>query len=156
MPDYQRLYSFPSHFADIDGVKMHYLDEGDPQAPAVVMVHGNPTWSFYWRNLIPLLSKQFRVIVPDHIGCGYSEKPQKYPYNLEQHITNLERLIESLQIQGKISLVMHDWGGAIASGYATRHPEDIERMVVFNTSALVLMMVWKMIFVWLPYSIGTK
>jgi haloalkane dehalogenase len=134
MPDYRSLYPFSPHRLDLDGLKLHYLDEGPRNAPAVVMVHGNPTWSFYWRTLIPALSQNCRVIVPDHIGCGYSDKPQEYPYTLEQHIRNLQALIEHLGLQ-KLSLIMHDWGGAIAMGYATRHPEKIERLLVFNTSA---------------------
>jgi len=134
MPDYRSLFPFPSHFLDLEGTKMHYLDEGPRNAPALVMVHGNPTWSFYWHTLIPALSQHYRVIVPDHIGCGYSDKPQDYPYTLEQHICNLERLIEHLDLHN-LSLIMHDWGGAIASGYATRHPENIDRLLLFNTSA---------------------
>ncbi|NSW53837.1 MAG: alpha/beta fold hydrolase [Anaerolineae bacterium] len=134
MPDYKNQYLFQSHYLSLDGVRMHYLDEGSRQAPPIVMVHGNPTWSFYWRKLIPELSRQYRVIVPDHIGCGFSDKPQEYPYTLEQHIRNLERLIAHLGLQ-RVSLIMHDWGGAIASGYAVRHSGNIERLVVFNTSA---------------------
>ncbi len=134
MKDYRPLYPFASHYFDLGGVKLHYLDEGPRQAPAVVLVHGNPTWSFYWRTLIPALSQTHRVIVPDHIGCGLSDQPQDYPYTLEQHIRNLEALINHLQL-GSLSLIMHDWGGAIGTGYATRHPQDVQRLVVCNTSA---------------------
>ncbi|GAK60359.1 hypothetical protein U27_00250 [Candidatus Vecturithrix granuli] len=131
----QHLYPFDSHWCDLDDIKYHYLDEGLADAPALVMVHGNPTWSFYYRTLIPELSKAYRVIVPDHVGCGLSDKPQPYAYTLEQHIENLERLLLSLNLQQKITLVVHDWGGAIGMGYATRHPETIRNFVVFNSAA---------------------
>jgi len=101
------------------------------------MLHGNPTWSFYYRQLIPPLSQNYRVIVPDHIGCGLSDKPQTYPYTLEQHIKNVERLIVQLKLR-QVTLVVHDWGGVIGMGYATRHPENISRFVIFNTAAFVL------------------
>ncbi|MGC9468356.1 MAG: alpha/beta fold hydrolase [Anaerolineae bacterium] len=113
---------------------MHYLDEGPRDGLPLVMCHGNPTWSFYYRTLIPNLSQHYRVIVPDHIGCGRSDKPQDYVYTLAQHVENLERLIGYLELQ-RITLVMHDWGGGIGMGYATRHPEAVNRFVVFNTSA---------------------
>lgn len=103
------------------------------------MLHGNPTWSFYYRHLITDLRKRYRVVVPDHIGCGLSDKPQKYDYTLKQHIANLEALMQHLELK-KITLVMHDWGGPIGMGYAVRHPNNIGRIVVFNTAAF-----------WLPY-----
>jgi len=116
---------------------MHYVDEGPSDAPPIVMCHGNPTWSFYYRALIPALSRTHRVIVPDHIGCGLSDKPQDYTYTLEQHIRNLEALLAHLDLTG-ICMVLHDWGGAIGMGYATRHPETVGRFVIFNTSAFYL------------------
>lgn len=116
---------------------MHYLDEGPRDAAPIVMCHGNPTWSFYFRTLIPELSRDHRVIVPDHIGCGLSDKPQDYAYTLAQHIENLEALIAHLDLQA-ITLMVHDWGGGIGMGYATRHPKTIERFVIFNTSAFYL------------------
>ncbi|HQE91486.1 MAG TPA: alpha/beta fold hydrolase [Anaerolineae bacterium] len=134
LTDFQSLYPFASHWLDVGGVKMHYLDEGPRDAPPVVMVHGNPTWSFYYRTLIPEISQTHRVIVPDHVGCGLSDKPQVYPYTLEQHIRNLETLIAHLELHN-VTLVLHDWGGGIGMGYATRHPENSARFVIFNTSA---------------------
>jgi len=116
---------------------MHYLDEGPADAPVLVMCHGNPTWSFYFRTLIAPLSTEFRVIAPDHMGCGLSDKPQKYPYTLHQHIRNLETLLIHLDVQD-VTLVLHDWGGAIGMGYATQHPEHVSRIVVFNTAAFYL------------------
>ena len=117
MMDWKPLYPFASHWLDLDGVRYHYLDEGPRTGPPVVMVHGNPTWSFYYRTLIPTLAPAQRVIVPDHIGCGLSDKPQAYPYTLEQHIRNLERLVAHLGLSD-LTLVMHDWGGPIGTGLA--------------------------------------
>lgn len=131
------LYPFASHWFERDGIRMHYLDEGPRDAPPIVMCHGNPTWSFYFRTLIPALSRDHRVIVPDHVGCGLSDKPQDYPYTLAQHIGNLEALIAHLDLRA-ITLIVHDWGGGIGMGYATRHPETVSRFVVFNTSAFYL------------------
>lgn len=134
MPDWKPLYPFTPHWLDLNGARYHYLDEGPRTGPPVVMVHGNPTWSFYYRTLIPALAPTHRVIVPDHVGCGLSDKPQEYPYTLEQHIRNLERLVAHLGLND-ITLVMHDWGGAIGMGYATRHPATVARLVIFNTAA---------------------
>jgi pimeloyl-ACP methyl ester carboxylesterase len=131
---YRALYPFESHWLDLDGVRYHYLDEGLGQAAPIVMLHGNPTWSFYYRDLIPPLSRQYRIVVPDHVGCGLSDKPQDYPYCLAQHIANLEQLVDALALRD-ITLVLHDWGGAIGMGYATRHPENVARLVVLNTAA---------------------
>lgn len=132
---FRSLYPFDSHYFDRDGLKLHYLDEGE--GPPVVMVHGNPTWSFFYRDLVKSLRDSYRVIVPDHIGCGLSDKPQddRYEYRLKSRVDDLEALIESFAFSEKITLVVHDWGGAIGMGYATRHPERIGRMVIMNTAA---------------------
>jgi cis-3-alkyl-4-acyloxetan-2-one decarboxylase len=126
------MYPFDSHYHTIDGIRLHYFDEGEG-AP-VVMVHGNPTWSFYFRRLAAALRGERRVVAPDHVGCGFSDKPQAFDYTLDAHIRNLESLIESLDLEG-VTLVLHDWGGAIGMGYAVRHPEKITRIVVLNTGA---------------------
>lgn len=128
------LYPFGSHYFTIGGQRMHYVDEGAGQP--IVLLHGNPTWSFYYRELIKGLSDGYRVIAPDHIGCGLSEKPQHYPYTLTRHIENLEKLVDHLQL-GDMTLGVHDWGGAIGFGYAARHPERVMRFVVFNTAAFL-------------------
>ena len=128
-------YPFESHFLDLDGLKYHYLDEGsgDP----VVMVHGNPSWSFYYRNLVSALKENYRCIVPDHIGCGLSDKPddKNYPFTLKRRVDDLEALLEDLDIKERITLVVHDWGGMIGMAYATRYPERIARLVILNTGA---------------------
>ena len=125
-------YPFTAKKISIDGHRLAYLDEG--QGPVIVMLHGNPTWSFYYRNLVTLLRDSYRVIVPDHMGCGNSDKPQQYPYQLKTHIDNLEYLLDQLKIE-KYSLVVHDWGGAIGMGLAARQPEKIESLVILNTAA---------------------
>ena len=98
------------------------------------MIHGNPTWSFTYRNLIKSLKESHRTIAVDHIGCGLSDKPQNYAYRLQDHIENLESLVNSLKLTN-ITLIVHDWGGAIGFGLATRNPHLIKRVVILNTAA---------------------
>jgi len=129
------IYPFSSRFLNLGGVRCHYLDEGHGEV--LVMVHGNPTWSFHFRRLVQSLRDRYRVVVPDHIGCGLSDKPQEYDYTLRRHINNLEQLIRELGLK-RITLIMHDWGGPIGMGYAVRHPENVHRLVVFNTAAFWL------------------
>jgi pimeloyl-ACP methyl ester carboxylesterase len=137
-------YPFESHFLNLpvpgaSDVRMHYVDEGPSAAEGgnhgpMLFVHGNPTWSFAWRNFIKAFSPQRRVLAIDHIGCGFSDKPQEYPYRLGQHIENLCQFIRTLDLQ-RITLGVHDWGGAIGLGAAARMPDRFERLVVFNTAA---------------------
>ncbi|MCT4641559.1 MAG: alpha/beta fold hydrolase [Bacteriovoracaceae bacterium] len=131
----KNLYPFKSNFLDINGQNYHYVNEGagDP----ILMVHGNPTWSFYYRELIKEFCPTHQVIVPDHMGCGLSSKPQDYEYTLENHIQNLETLVKFLDLKN-ITLVVHDWGGAIGFGLATRYPELIKKVVILNTAAFNL------------------
>jgi haloalkane dehalogenase len=117
-------YPFSSHFSSMKNHKLHYIDEGS--GDAILMVHGNPTWSFFYRNLAKHFSKNFRVVVPDHLGCGLSDKPQDYEYTLKNHIDNLEKLVLELGLTN-ITLVLHDWGGAIGMGLATRNPQLIKK-----------------------------
>lgn len=132
---FKKHFPFKTKFIELEGLKYHYLDEG--QGKPLVMLHGNPTWSFYYRRLVSGLMGQYRIIVPDHMGCGMSDKPQKYNYSLSQHINNLEILLEKLCLKD-ITLVLHDWGGAIGMGWALRHPERVKNIVVFNTAAFLL------------------
>ncbi len=125
-------YPFDSNYFSIQSHRLHYIDEG--QGDVIVMVHGNPTWSFYYRKLISLLSKEHRVIAVDHIGCGLSDKPQHYSYSLKNHINNLDLLLQDLQIE-KFSLCIHDWGGAIGMGVAARRADDLQQVLVLNTAA---------------------
>lgn len=134
-PELARLYPFEGHWHDQPGGRMHYLDEGARDAPAVVCVHGNPTWSFYWRRLVLALRDRLRVIVPDHLGCGLSDKPQTgFGYRLQDHVDNLRRLLDHLRLE-RASLVVHDWGGAIGMGAMVADPERADRIVVTNTAA---------------------
>ena len=130
--DWGALYPFESHWLDLDGVRYHYLDEG--QGEPLLLVHGNPTWSFYWRELVLSLRSRYRLIVPDHVGCGLSDKPQYYEYRLAKHVDNLRRLIEQLRLD-HLTLLAHDWGGAIGLGAAVAEPSRFDRFVLFNTAA---------------------
>ena len=129
------LYPFQSRFFEHIGLRLHYLDEGagDP----VVMLHGNPTWSFYYRRLVEALRTSHRVIAPDHIGCGLSDKPDDghYDYTLARRVEDLDALLEWLGVEKNVTLVLHDWGGMIGMTWACRHPERIARIVVLNTAA---------------------
>lgn len=126
-------YPFTSRYMPLQKLEYHYVDEGS--GPPVVLVHGNPTWSFYYRHLITGMSPRWRCIAPDHIGCGLSSKPQKYAYTLETHIRNLEALLfQHLKLE-RFTLVMHDWGGAIGMGVAVRHPRAIANLVIMNSAA---------------------
>lgn len=134
LPDWLRVpYPFePKRFDTGRGV-ISYLDEGSGDE-AVVMVHGNPTWSFYYRNLVLGLRDRVRCIVPDHLGCGLSEKPQDFPYTLSEHVKNLRSLLDRLNLR-KIHLIVHDWGGPIGLGAALQKPEQLGRVVLLNTAA---------------------
>jgi haloalkane dehalogenase len=133
-PEVRLEYPFAGNvFLQPEGVAMHYLDEGS--GPVVLMLHGNPTWSFYYRNLInELVTAGFRCIVPDHVGCGLSDQPQDYDYTLKRRIDDVERLVDHLGISS-FSLVVHDWGGAIGCGLAGRRPEALEKLLLLNTAA---------------------
>ena len=132
------LYPFEGRDFDLGGLRYRYLDEGsgDP----VVMLHGNPTWSFYYRNLVRALRDDYRAVVPDHIGCGFSDKPDdsRYRYTLSQRVADLEALLDHLDLHENLTLVAHDWGGMIGMAYAVRHPERVRRLVLMNTAAFHL------------------
>lgn len=138
-PDPQ-LYPFESHYATVNGQRMHYLDEGPSDAPVLVMVHGNPSWSFYFRELVKEFSREYRCIVPDHIGMGLSERSSeaRYTYTLASRVDDLEALLEQLGLTENLTFVVHDWGGMIGFAVARRHPEWVSRFVVFNTAAFRL------------------
>ena len=136
MADWHDLYPFQSHELSVQGLKYHYLDEGESDKPVVLMVHGNPTWSFYWRNLVLALRDEYRVVVPDHIGCGLSARPtrREYPFTLQRRMDDLAELIAALDLHD-ITLFAHDWGGAIGMGTAVDHPERFSRFILSNTAA---------------------
>jgi cis-3-alkyl-4-acyloxetan-2-one decarboxylase len=125
--------SFPyaPHFTTAPGFRMHYVDEGPREAGVVLCLHGQPTWGYLFRHLIPVLSPTHRVVVPDHIGFGKSETPPERTYWLQDHIENLERFVLALDLTD-ITLVMHDFGGPIGMGLAARHPNRIRRVISTN------------------------
>lgn len=126
------LYPFGSHFVSVDGQQLHYVDEGAGEP--LLFVHGNPTWSFYWRNLIVGLRDRYRCVAVDHIGCGLSDKPQHYEYTLARRIDDVVALIRHLDLKST-TLVAHDWGGAIGLGAVEKARERFGRIVLFNTGA---------------------
>jgi len=136
----ENLYPFQSNWLDLGGNRMHYLDEGPQDAPIVLMLHGNPTWSFYYRNIVIALRDRFRCIVPDHIGCGLSDKPDDdhYSYTLRQRVADIESLIAQVNPTRPIHLIVHDWGGMIGFGWASKSPDEIASMVIANTAAFAI------------------
>lgn len=133
-PEIAALYPFPPHFFDTPDGRIHFVDTGTGERGNVVLLHGNPSWSFLWRDLIAALAARgFRCIAPDHLGMGLSDKPKKF-LRLADRIAHTEALLAHLRVE-KFSLCVHDWGGAIGFGVATRAPEKIEKLVVANTAA---------------------
>ncbi len=122
---------------DAAGALQHFVDEGPREPSALVFVHGNPTWSFAFRRALLALRSERRCVAVDHLGCGLSDKPERFAYRLEGHVENLERLLLALGLE-RVTLVLHDWGGPIGLGFARRHPEKIERLVLCNTAAFPL------------------
>ncbi len=134
--DWRVHYPFSSHYLMLDGHRYHYVDEGpsDHGTETLLLVHGNPTWSFHWRELIASWRDRYRVVVPDHLGCGLSDKPRRWSYRLGDHVNNLVRLVDGLELDN-VTLVAHDWGGAIGLGAALARSERFARIVLLNTGA---------------------
>jgi len=128
-------FPFKPHYLTVNGVRLHYVDEGSGEP--IVMLHGNPTWSYLYRNFIPPLSKTHRCLAPDYMGFGRSDKPLDKPYTLRQHIENFTAFALGLDLR-EATLVMQDWGGPIGLGFATKHPDRIKRLVILNTWAFRL------------------
>jgi pimeloyl-ACP methyl ester carboxylesterase len=124
------LYPFRSNAVEIDGHRMHYVDEGE--GPPIVLVHGTPTWSFLYRHLIPALAETHRVIAPDNLGFGLSDKPRGADYRPEAHARRLRVVIERLGLK-EVVLVVHDFGGPIGLSYAVERPDEVRALVLFNT-----------------------
>lgn len=138
LPQWLReMYPFQTRAIDLDGLRLSFVDEGPAGAPPVVLLHGNPAWSFLYRNIIPRLSARYRVIAPDHIGFGLSDKPRDPAYyTLDRHIQNFTALVRALDLKD-LTLVLHDWGGPIGLGHAVGDPGNIARLVLMNTWAFV-------------------
>lgn len=130
---------FSSRFFTRDGLSMHYLDEG--QGDPVVMVHGNPSWCWLYRDLIAALKGQYRCIAPDHIGMGLSDRPDdaRYQHTLDSRVADFSAFMDKLLPDTPVHLVMHDWGGAIACAWAVRNPHRVRSLVVFNTAAFPML-----------------
>jgi pimeloyl-ACP methyl ester carboxylesterase len=129
-------FPFPSNFLSLGDSQLHFIDQQESAAASetVLMVHGNPTWSFYWRRLIGSLSAKNRVIAVDHLGCGLSDKPEDYDYCLKNHIDNLCHLIDQLDLNN-VTLMAHDWGGAIGLGALLTRRKKFKQIILFNTAA---------------------
>jgi haloalkane dehalogenase len=137
--EWRLLYPFQSHWADLPGGRIHYLDEPREEENAsgaldtLLFVHGNPTWSFHWRQLVAALRDRYRCVAPDHLGCGLSDKPAHF-LRLDEHIDNLCMLVDGLGLE-RVTLVAQDWGGAIGLGAMQHMPDRLDRIVLFNTGA---------------------
>jgi olefin beta-lactone synthetase len=131
------LFPFRSRFFVCGDHKMHYIDEGSGEP--VILVHGNPTWSFFYRTTIQSLCSFCRVIAQDHIGMGKSDKPSSgYNFTLAQRTADFSAFIDHLQLKEKVTLVVHDWGGAIALTWAVEHPEFVKKIIVLNSASFTL------------------
>lgn len=143
-PDWRRLYPFESTWVEVAGQRLHAVDVGPDDAVGaggtVLLLHGNPTWSFYYREVIAALRRDHRCIAPDWLGCGLSDKPaaSAYPYTLAARIAELEAVVAARCPSGPLTLIVHDWGGMIGLGWAHRHPERVARFVICNTAAFPL------------------
>ena len=141
-PDYPFT---PNRFEPRPGIAMSFLDEGPRDGEVVVMLHGNPSWSFYWRHLVSGLSDKYRCIAPDHVGMGLSDKPDdapsaspRYDYTLQSRIDDLDALLSHLGIDGPVTLAVHDWGGMVGFGWGLRDPSRVKRLLITNTAAFPL------------------
>ncbi|TWU36093.1 alpha/beta fold hydrolase [Novipirellula artificiosorum] len=138
----ENLLPYPSHELTIGPHRLRYLDEGVSNDRVLLCVHGNPTWSFYWRSVVDRFQSSYRVVAVDHLGCGRSEKPPRgedvargeFPYRMANHRDNLIKLIDALDLE-QITLVAHDWGGAIGLSAMLQRRERLDRMVLLNTGA---------------------
>ncbi len=134
--NFSDLFEFPyePHYLDIDGLQMHYVDEGPLDAPVALMLHGMPTWSYLYRSIVPpMLAAGYRCVAPDHIGFGRSDKVTDPGwYDISRHTANLSRLIEILDLRD-ISIFVQDWGGPIGLAQVATMPERFSRLIIMNT-----------------------
>lgn len=133
----QDMYPFKSNFINLNGLAYHYIDEGEGEP--MLMLHGNPTWSFFYRELIRAFAPRFRTIVPDHMGCGFSDRPSadEYDFRLKSRISDLDALMTHLKPDKKLTLIVHDWGGMIGLSWALDHLDRIQRIVILNTAGFL-------------------
>ncbi|MBK6527451.1 MAG: alpha/beta fold hydrolase [Crocinitomicaceae bacterium] len=123
-------YPFQSNYFEINGQKLHYIDEG--KGETILFVHGTPSWSFDFRNSIKALQDQYRCIAIDHIGFGLSDKPEVYDYSTQNHSATLEKFTLDKKLEN-ITLVVHDFGGPIGLNFAMRYPDKIKKLVILNS-----------------------
>lgn len=137
LPDEVRArYPYRPRFVSVNGWRMHYIDEGPADAPPILLLHGNPTWGYLWRDVIPpLLAAKFRVVVPDQIGFGLSEKPHDHAvHTLDNHTANLVAFLDRLDLR-EVTAVCHDWGGPTGLGAVAARPERAVAVAVMSTWA---------------------
>ncbi|MCX7716833.1 MAG: alpha/beta fold hydrolase [Candidatus Sumerlaeaceae bacterium] len=129
------LYPFESRWFDCNGQTMHYVDEG--RGKVVVCVHGNPSWSFLFRGVISGLRDRYRVVAPDHIGCGLSARPKReeYPFTLERRVSDFRLFMDHVCPSDPVTLLVHDWGGLIGLAWAVRNPARVQSLIITNTAA---------------------
>ena len=125
-------WPFKPNFFTGNGFSQHFIDEGPRDAPPIILLHGEPTWGYIYRKFIPALSKEYRVIVPDHMGFGKSETPQDKEYTLKTHVENLTNVIEFLGLKN-ITFVGQDWGGPIIGAYSIRNIKNVKSYFLINT-----------------------
>ena len=124
-------YPFQPNYVEQDGLRMHYVDEG--RGDPVLLFHGEPTWSFLYRRVIPPLARVARALAPDYFGFGRSDKPvERDWYSYDSHYASIERFVDELDLRG-LTLVVHDWGGPLGLRLAAERPERVERLVITNT-----------------------
>ncbi len=126
------LFPFQSRFVDLDGCRLHYVDEG--KGPVLVLLHGNPTWSFLYRRVVARLRTRFRCVALDYPGFGLSSAPPGYGFTPAEHAAVVERFVEALGLDS-FTPVLHDWGGPIGLAVASRQPERVRALVIANTFA---------------------
>lgn len=130
----ERQLPYRRRLLDIDGHRVHFIDEGEGKP--VLMMHGNPTWSYLWRKVIARLQGDFRLVAPDLIGLGLSDKPRRLSeHSVDMHVTTMMKLVDALDLHGVV-LVGQDWGGPIVCGVGSRAPDRVHGLVLANTSVL--------------------
>ena len=124
-------YAFEPHYVEQDGLRMHYVDEGEGEP--VLLLHGEPTWAFLYRKMIPGLAGVSRAVAPDYFGFGRSDKPTRIEdYSYDFHYDSIERFADELDLRGT-TIVVQDWGGPIGLRLAVERPDRVERLVILNT-----------------------
>lgn len=127
-------YDFADHYQEVDGHRMHYVDEG--KGETILMLHGNPTWSYLYRHIIHGLRDDYRCVAPDHIGFGMSDKPPGVDLSMRAHAARIDKFVTALDLRD-VTLMVQDWGGIIGLAWAVAHKDRIRRLVIMNTTGFV-------------------